>query len=217
MATPDTSWSEILTSAGMEPGLAKAFDLIELRTPDARAVTELTVALLNMRSDVEGLKSELESVHERMTKLEEAESALVQVLGEQIIELRKMERRHETHASETKRSLEDLTTKVDALNAVVRNDRKVLEQLDAKTELIIVTQRQHSKDIANLKTDVAELKTDVAELKGDVANLKTDVAELKGDVAELKGDVAELKGDVAELKGGMTEVLAWIRTQRDAE
>ena len=173
MTTPDTSWSEILISAGMEPELAKAFDLIQLSTTDARAVTELTVALLNVRSDVEGLKSELESVLDQMTKLEEAESALVHVLGEQIVELRKLGRQHETHAGETKRSLDELTTKVDALNAVVRNDRKVLEQLDAKTELIIVTQRQHSKDIANLKTDV----------KGDVANLKTDVAELKTDVA----------------------------------
>ena len=217
MTTPETSWSETLIAAGMEPELAKAFDLIELRTPDSRAVSDLIVALLNVRDDVEGLKSDLSSVLERMTKLEEAESALVQILGEQIVELRKMGRQYETHSSETKRSLEDLTTKVDALNAVVRNDRKVIEQLDAKTELIIVTQRQHGKDIAKLQKDVAVLQSDVAELKGDVAELKGDVAELKGDVAELKGDVAELKGDVAELKGGMAEVLAWVRTQRDAE
>ena len=164
MATPEASWSEILIAAGMEPDLAKAFDLIELRTPDARRVGDLTFALLSVRDDVEWLKRELQSAVERLSKLEEAESALVHILGEQIVELRKLGRQFESHSSDTKRSLEDLTTKVDALNAVVRNDRKVLEQLDAKAEMIIVNQRQHGKDIAKLQKDAAELKGGMAEV-----------------------------------------------------
>lgn len=206
MTTLEMSWSEILQAAGMEPGLAKAFDLIELRTPDARKVTDLTIALLSVREDVDSLKADLHATLERLSKLEEAESALVQILGEQIVELRKMGRQYETHSRETKKVLDELTTKVDALNAVTRNDRQAIERMDSKLEMVVVTQRQHGKDIARLQTDVSKLQTDVAEIKSDVA-------ELKGDVAELKGDVAELKGDVVELKGGMVEVLAWVRAQ----
>ena len=64
------TWSEILRAAGMEPELAAAFDLIELRTPNARTVTDLIAALTTVHGDVEGMQGEISSVHERLTALE---------------------------------------------------------------------------------------------------------------------------------------------------
>ena len=123
------SWSETLIAAGMEPELAKAFDLIELRTPDARTVSDLTVALLRVHDDVESLKSELESALERMANLESSQSALAQLLGELILELRTLRR----HIDDR---FDALTNNVEALNGVVAGNGKAIQRLDASLEVL---------------------------------------------------------------------------------
>ena len=95
------TWSEILRVAGMEPELAAAFDLIELRTPNACAVTDLIAALTTVHSDVDGLQAEISSVHERLTALEETDSSLAHLLGEILVELRVLQRRTGEHFPRT--------------------------------------------------------------------------------------------------------------------
>ncbi len=97
MTTPDTSWSEILINAGMEPELAKAFDLIELRTPDSRAVIDLAmVELPRVHDDLKSMKSTLESVSERMANLEAGHNDLIQLANEALLEMRALRRRFES-------------------------------------------------------------------------------------------------------------------------
>ena len=95
------TWSEILQAAGMEPELAAAFDLIELRTPSARTVTDLIAALTTVHGDVEGMQGEISSVHERLTALEETDSSLAHLLGEILVELRVLQRRTGEHFPRT--------------------------------------------------------------------------------------------------------------------
>ena len=202
MTTSDISWSETLIAAGMEPELAKAFDLIELRTPDARAVTELTVALLNVRSDVEWLKSELGSALAQLTKLEEAESALVHLLGEQIVELRKMQYHFDSR-------FDDLASRVDALNGVVGGNRKAIDRLDASLEVL------HAK-VRAVDVKLQEVDGRVTKVQADVTKVQADVTKVQAGVTKVQAGVTEVQADVTELRSDMTEVLAWVRTQRDS-
>ncbi len=196
MTTPETSWSEILINAGMEPELAKAFDLIELRTPDARAVKDLTIALLSVRSDVEGLKSELESAVERLTKLEEAESALVHLLGEQIVELRKLQ-------SQINSRFDGLNVKLDALNGVVGGNRKAIDRLDASLEVL------HAK--------VRGVDSKLQEVDEQVRGVDSKLQEVDERVQRVADTQREQGESIDELRGEVTEILAWVRTQRDSE
>ena len=181
------TWSEILRAAGMEPELAAAFDLIELRTPSARTVTDLIAALTTVHGDVEGMQGEISSVHERLTALEETDSSLAHLLGEILVELRVLQRRTGEHFPRTEQRLDALTERVDALTTLVdaltviaRGNRESIDRL----ERIVV---QHGAAIAQLRRELEELR----------------------------GEVAELRGEVAELREPVGEILAWVRTQRD--
>ena len=124
------TWSEILRAAGMEPELAAAFDLIELRTPNARTVTDLIAALTTVHGDVEGLQGEISSVHERLTALEETDRSLAHLLGEILVELRVLQRRTGEHFPRTERRLDSLTELVDALANIARGNRQTIDRLE---------------------------------------------------------------------------------------
>ena len=164
----------------MEPELAAAFDLIELRTPNARTVTDLIAALTTVHGDVEGMQGEISSVHERLTALEETDSSLAHLLGEILVELRVLQRRTGEHFPRTERRLDALTERVDALTTLV----------DALT----VIARGNRESIDRLERIVAQHGRALVALRGEVAELRGEVAELRGEVAELRGEVAELRG-----------------------
>ena len=178
----------------MEPELAAAFDLIELRTPNARTVTDLIAALTTVHGDVEGLQGEISSVHERLTALEETDSSLAHLLGEILVELRVLQRRTGEHFPRTEHRLDTLTERVDALTTLV----------DALT----VIARGNRESIDRMERIVAQHGRALVALRGEVA-------ELRGEVAGLRGEVAELRGEVAGLREPVGEILAWVRTQRD--
>ena len=185
MATPEASWSKTLIAAGMEPQLAKAFDLIQLRTPDAHTVSDLTVALLRVHDDVESLKSQLESVLERMSSLESSQSALAQLLGELILELRTLRR----HIDDR---FDALTDNVEALNGVVAGNRKAIERLDASLEVL------HAK--------VREVDRKAQGIQG-----------IDERVQSVEERVQRVEKTQIQQGEAITEILAWVRTQRDAE
>ena len=124
------TWSEILRAAGMEPELAAAFDLIELRTPNARTITDLIAALTTVHGDVDGLQGEISSVHERLTALEETDSSLAHLLGEILVELRVLQRRTAEHFPRTEQRLDSLTELVDALANIARGNRQTIDRLE---------------------------------------------------------------------------------------
>ncbi len=130
MTSPEMRWSEILRAAGMEPELAAAFDLIERRTPNARTVTDLIAALTTVHSDVEGLQGEINSVHERLTALEETDSSLAHLLGEILVELRVLQRRTGEHFPRTERRFDTLSESVDALTNIARGNRQAIDRLE---------------------------------------------------------------------------------------
>ena len=181
------TWSEILRAAGMEPELAAAFDLIELRTPNARTDTDLIAALTTVHGDIEGLQGEISSVHERLTALEETDSSLAHLLGEILVELRVLQRRTGEHFPRTERRLDTLSERVDAVTNIARGNRQAIDRLELTA----------------------------AQLRGEVAELRGEVAELRREVAELRREVAGLRGEVEELREPVGEILAWVRTQRD--
>ena len=206
----------------MEPELAKAFDLIELRTPDARAVTELTVSLLNLRSDVGWLRSEFEAVLERMTSLEEAQSALASILGEQIVELRKMQDRIG--------KLDSMDVKLDALNGVVGGNHKAIGRLDASLEVLHAKVRRVDERVQVIdekvrrvdeRVQVIDEKVQEVDERVQVIDEKVqEVADTQREqgesINELRRDVSELQDGMSELHEGMSELLVWVRTQGDS-
>ena len=142
----------------MEPELAAAFDLIELRTPNARTVTDLIAALTTVHGDVEGMQGEISSVHERLTALEETDSSLAHLLGEILVELRVLQRRTGEHFPRTEQRLDALTERVDALTTLVdaltviaRGNRESIDRL----ERIVA---QHGRALVALRGEVAELR-----------------------------------------------------------
>lgn len=72
-------------------------------------------------------------------------------------------------------------------------ERKLLEQILEKVNIV-------GDDVASVKKDVGVLKEDVGVLKEEVKELREDVEVLKGDVGVLKVEVKELREDVEVLK-----------------
>ena len=201
MTSPEMTWSEILRAAGMEPELAAAFDLIELRTPNARTVTDLIAALTTVHGDVEGMQGEISSVHERLTALEETDSSLAHLLGEILVELRVLQRRTGEHFPRTEQRLDTLTERVDALTTLV----------DALT----VIARGNRESIDRLERIVVQHGAAIAQLRRELEELRGEVAELRDEVAGLRGEIAELRGEATEQRQEVREILAWVRTQRE--
>ena len=79
-------------------------------------------------------------------------------------------------------TLEDLEARVAALEASHADYRAVLAAVNA----LGANQRDHTLDLAAVKTDVAAVKTDVAAVKTDVAVLKTDIVALKTELADFR-------------------------------
>ena len=202
MTTPEMSWSETLIAAGMEPELAKAFDLIELRTPDSRAVSDITVALLRVHEDVESLKSELESVLERMANLESSQSALAQLLGELILELRTLRR----HIDDR---FDALTNNVEALNGVVAGNGKAIQRLDASLEVLHAKVREVDRKAEGIDERVRSVEERVQGIDERVQRVEERVQGIDERVQR----VEETQNQQGE---ALAEILAWVRTQRDA-
>lgn len=79
-------------------------------------------------------------------------------------------------------TLEDLEARVAALEASHADYRAVLAAVNA----LGANQREHTLDVAAVKTDVAAVKTDMAAVKTDVAEVKTDVAAVKAELADFR-------------------------------
>ena len=186
----------------MEPELAKAFDLIELRTPDSRAVSDITVALLRVREDVESLKSELESVLERMANLESSQSALAQLLGELILELRTLRR----HIDDR---FDALTNNVEALNGVVAGNGKAIQRLDASLEVLHAKVREVDRKADGIDERVQRVEERVQGIDERVQRVEERVQGIDERVQR----VEETQNQQGE---ALAEILAWVRTQRDA-
>jgi len=104
-------------------------------------------------------------------------------------------------------TLEDLEARVAALEASQVDYRAVLAAVNA----LGANQREHSLDLAAVKTDVAAVKTDVAAVKTDVAAVKTDVAVVKTDVAALKVELADFRTETRATFRSVDEHLAELR------
>lgn len=79
-------------------------------------------------------------------------------------------------------------------------ERKLLEQILEKVNIVGDDVASVKKDLGVLKEDVGVLKEEVKELREDVEVLKEDVGVLKEEVKELREDVEVLKEDVEVLK-----------------
>ncbi len=79
-------------------------------------------------------------------------------------------------------------------------ERKLLEQILEKVNIVGDDVASVKKDVGVLKEDVGVLKEEVKELREDVEVLKEDVGVLKEEVKELREDVEVLKEDVEVLK-----------------
>ena len=195
------TWSEILRAAGMEPELAAAFDLIELRTPNARTVTDLIAALTTVHGDVEGMQGEISSVHERLTALEETDSSLAHLLGEILVELRVLQRRTGEHFPRTEQRLDALTERVDALTTLV----------DALT----VIARGNRESIDRLERIVAQHGRALVALRGEAAELRGEVAAARRGRGTARDGRGTARRRSRRLREPVGEILAWVRTQRD--
>ena len=79
-------------------------------------------------------------------------------------------------------------------------ERKLLEQILEKVNIVGDDVASVKKDVGVLKEDMGVLKEEVKELREDVEVLKEDVGVLKEEVKELREDVEVLKEDVEVLK-----------------
>lgn len=79
-------------------------------------------------------------------------------------------------------------------------ERKLLEQILEKVNIVGDDVASVKKDVEILKEDVGVLKVEVKELREDVEVLKEDMGVLKEEVKELREDVEVLKEDVEVLK-----------------
>lgn len=86
-------------------------------------------------------------------------------------------------------------------------ERKLLEQILEKVNIV-------GDDVASVKKDVRVLKEDVGVLKEEVKELREDVEVLKEDVEVLKEDVEVLKTDVNVLQKKVTKIE--LRMEQDA-
>lgn len=86
-------------------------------------------------------------------------------------------------------------------------ERKLLEQILEKVNIV-------GDDVASVKKDVGVLKEDVGVLKEEVKELREDVEVLKEDVEVLKEDVEVLKTDVNVLQKKVTKIE--LRMEQDA-
>ena len=93
-------------------------------------------------------------------------------------------------------------------------ERKLLEQILEKVNIVGDDVASVKKDVGVLKEEVKELREDVEVLKEDVGVLKEEVKELREDVEVLKEDVEVLKTDVNVLQKKVTKIE--LRMEQDA-
>ena len=92
-------------------------------------------------------------------------------------------------------TLEDLEARIAALEASQSDYRAVLAAVNA----LGANQRDHTLDLAAVKTDVAAVKTDVAAVKTDVVALKTELADFRTETRTTFRSVDEHLAELRDL------------------
>ena len=92
-------------------------------------------------------------------------------------------------------TLEDLEARIAALEASQADYRAVLAAVNA----LGANQRDHTLDLAAVKTDVAAVKTDVAAVTTDVVALKTELADFRTETRTTFRSVDEHLAELRDL------------------
>jgi DNA repair exonuclease SbcCD ATPase subunit len=121
----------------------------------------------------------------------------------------------------------DLTDRLDATNARLRATADTLgqnvgatqKQIDARTEVILVAQKEAQKtqsaENAKLAQQQQAAEQKIGAVSNDVANVKTDVGGVKTDVATTRSDLEAAKAEMRSMKGDEGVMSGLIATNHD--
>ena len=121
---------------------------------------------------------------------------MAQLLGELILELRTLRR----HVDER---FDDLTNKVDALNGVVAANGKAIHRLDASLEVL------HAK--------VREVDRKAQDIDERVRRVEGQVQAIDERAQRVEERVQVIETTQSQQGEAISEILDWVRSQRDSE